>query len=69
MNFKNEFIAHRKIDIYHFATVKKYTSQCYVIDFGSAKNAIVKGAIDKNDSNKVAFREVARIESTALKFL
>ena len=54
MDFENQFVTHRKIDFSYFATIKKYASQCYVIDFGTAKNAIVKGAIDKNDSNKVA---------------
>lgn len=69
MNFKNEFVTHRKIDIFYFAMVKKNASQCYVIDFGSAKNTIVKGTIDKNDSNKIALGEIASIESTAFKFL
>jgi hypothetical protein len=69
MNLKNEFVAHRKIDIFHFATVKKYASQCDVVDFGFAKNAIVESAIDKNHPNKVALREITMVESTAFKFL
>jgi hypothetical protein len=40
-----------------------------VIDFGSTKNTIVKGAIDKNYPNKIALREIATVESTAFKFL
>jgi hypothetical protein len=69
MHFKDEFVAHCKIDIYDFATVKKDASQRHVIDFGSAKKTIVEGAIDKNDSNKIALREITVIESTAFKFL
>lgn len=69
MNFKNEFVTHCKIDIFHFATVEKYAPQCHVVDFGSAKNTVDKGAIDKNDPNKIALREIAMVESTAFKFL
>ncbi len=69
MHFKDEFVAHCKIDIYDFATVKKYASQCHVIDFGSAKNTVVEGTIDKNDSNKIALREITVIESATFKFL
>ena len=68
MHFKNEFVTHRKIDLFYFATVKKYASQSYVIDFGSAKNTVVESAIDKNDSNKVALREIATVESATFKF-
>ena len=68
MNFKNEFVTHRKIDLFYFATVKKYASKCHVIDFGFAKITIVKGAIDKNYSNKIALREIATVESATFKF-
>ena len=68
MHFKNEFVTHRKIDLFYFATVKKYASQSYVIDFGSAKNTIVEGAIYKNHSNKIALREIATVESATFKF-
>lgn len=69
MNFKNEFVAHRKIHFFHFATIKKHASKRHVVDFGSAKNTIVKSAIDKNDSNKIALREITMVESTTFKFL
>jgi hypothetical protein len=69
MNLKNEFVAHRKIYFLHFATIKKYASKCHVIDFGSAKKTIVKGAIDKNYPNKIALREIATVESATFKFL
>ena len=69
MHFKNEFVAHRKIHVFDTASIKKYASQCHVVDFGSAKNTIVKGAIYKNDPNKIALREIATVESTAFKFL
>ena len=69
MDFKNEFVAHRKIHVFHFASIEKHASQCHVIDSGSAKNTIIKGAIDKNYPNKVALREIATVESTAFKFL
>ena len=69
MNFENEFVAHRKIDFFHFATVKMNGSQTNVIYFGSTKNTIVKVTIDKNNSNKIALREIALVECTAFKFL
>jgi hypothetical protein len=40
-----------------------------VIDLGSTKKTIVKGAIDKNHPNKIALREITIVESTAFKFL
>jgi hypothetical protein len=40
-----------------------------VVDFGSAKNTIVEGTIDKNYPNKIALREIAMVESTTFKFL
>ena len=69
MNFKNEFVAHRKIYVLHFATIKKHASKCHVIDFGSAEKTIVEGTIDKNYPNKIALREITTVESTAFKFL
>jgi NifB/MoaA-like Fe-S oxidoreductase len=69
MNFKNEFVTHRKIDFFHFATIEKYASQGYMVDFGSAKNTIIKSTINKNHSNKIALREITTVESTAFKFL
>ncbi len=39
-----------------------------MIDFGTTKNTIVKGTIDKNDSDKIALREIASIESATFKF-
>lgn len=69
MNFKDEFVTHRKIHVFHFATVEKHRSKCHVIDFGSAKKTIVEGAIDKNHPNKIALRKITIVESAAFKFL
>ena len=69
MNFKNKLVAHCKIDIFDFATIKKYASKCHVIDFGSAKKAIIKDTIDKNYPNKIALREITVVESATFKFL
>jgi hypothetical protein len=69
MNLKNEFVAHRKIHFFHFATIKKYASKGHVIDFGTAKKTIVESTIDKNHPNKIALREITTVESTAFKFL
>lgn len=69
MYFENEFVAHCKIDFFHFATIEKHASQGYVIDFCSAKNTVIKSAIYKSNPNKIALREIASVESTAFKFL
>ena len=69
MNFKNEFVTHGKIHVFYLSTIKIHASQCDMIDFGSAKKTIVKSAIDKNNPNKIALREITMIESTAFKFL
>mgnify|MGYP007089531284 CR=1 FL=1 len=68
MNFKDEFVAHRKIYFFDFATIKKHASKCYVIDFGSAKNTIIKSTIDKNYPNKITLREITIVESATFKF-
>jgi hypothetical protein len=40
-----------------------------MIDFCSAEKAIVKGAIYKSNSDKIALREITVIENTTFKFL
>lgn len=49
MNFKNEFVAHGKIDFFDFATVKSCRSKSDIIDFGFIKYTVIKNAINKSN--------------------
>lgn len=69
MDFKNEFVTHSKIDIFDFASIERYGSQRHMIDFGFAKNAIIKDAIDESNIHKVTSRESTTVKCTTLKFL
>ena len=69
MNFKNEFVAHCKIDFLDFAAIKSGGSKSDVIDFGFTKNAIIKNAVDKSNGQKSAGRKITIVENTALKIL
>jgi hypothetical protein len=69
MNFKNQFVAHRKIDVLYLTPIKEHGSKGHVIDFCLTKNAIIESAINKGNVHKIALREITGIESTALKFL
>jgi hypothetical protein len=69
MNFKNEFVTHGKIHVFYFATIKKHCSKGNIIDFGSAKNTIVKRAINKSNRHKQTLREITMVENATFKFL
>ena len=67
MHFENEFVAHCKIHFFNFAPIKSYSPKSHVINFGFAKNTIVKNTINKSHSQKGAGRKVTVIKNTAFK--
>jgi hypothetical protein len=69
MNFEDQFVTHCKIHFLNFASVEKHGSEGNMIDFCSTKNAVIESTINENDSNKIALRKIAVIESTTFKFL
>lgn len=68
MNFEDEFVTHREIDLFDLALIKKYGSKSRVIDFGSIEIAVIELAINKSNTYKIAFRKITIVKSTAFKF-
>lgn len=68
MNLEDEFVTHREIDVFDLAIIKKYGSKSRVVDFGSIEIAVVKLAIDKSNTYKIALGKIAIVESAGFKF-
>ena len=68
MNLEDEFVTHREIDVFDLAIIKKCGSKSRVIDFGSIEITVVKLAIDKSNTYKIAFRKITIVKSAAFKF-
>ncbi len=68
MNFENKLVAHRKIDFFDLAMIKKYGSKSGVVDFSGIKNTVVELAIDKSDAYKIALGKIAIDKSAGFKF-
>jgi hypothetical protein len=67
--FKNEFIAHRKINLFNFASIESHGSQTHMIDSGSIKNTIIKNTINKGNVHKITGRKSTVIKCAASKLL
>ena len=68
MNLEDEFVTHGEIDVFDLAIIKKYGSKSRMIDFGSIEIAVVKLAIHKSNTYKIAFRKITIVKSAAFKF-
>jgi hypothetical protein len=69
VNFKNQFIAHRKIDILDLATIKKDSSKSGMVNFCIVKNTIIESTINKSNCHKIAVGEITIRKFTVLKLL
>ena len=68
MDFENEFVAHRKIDIGEIASVEINRSKCDIIDLCPGKIAVVKRAIDERHGKKHALGKIAICKSATFEF-
>ena len=68
MNFENEFVAHRKIDFFDLALIKKYRSKSSVINSGGIEIAVIKLAIDKGNAYKITIWKIAIGKRAGFKF-
>lgn len=66
---KNEFVAHRKVDVVHLAAVERGRPQRDIIDLGAVEYTIVENAVDESHGEKCAAAEIASVERAAFEFL
>jgi len=69
MNFKDQFIAHGKIDFLDFTMIESRGSKGYVIYFGMAESAVIKNTIDKSNVYKKTLGKITIGKRATLKFL
>lgn len=59
MDFKNELVTHRKIDIQYLAIDKIYSPKSNMIDSGATEITVGKSTIGKSDSDKITTCKIA----------
>lgn len=69
VHFKNQFVAHRKIDVLHQAIIEMDRPESDVVDFRSGKNTIGKTAVNERNTNEITCRKITFIKNTSFKLI